>query len=81
MVKRTIVKRSSRRIGPETVTDLDFADDIVLLSEGIDQAQEILKRVETSVGKVGLKFNAGKTNYMAYIKAQTSPSRQMKDHY
>ena len=30
-----LVKRRGRRIGPEVVTDLDFADDISLLSKEI----------------------------------------------
>ena len=55
-----LVKRQSRRIGPEVLTDLDFADDIALLSEEV-QAQELLCRVETSVAKAGLKMNSGKT--------------------
>ena len=60
-----LIKRRSRRIGPEVVTDLDFADDIALLSEEMHQAQELLKGVEASVGKVGLKINAKKTKYMS----------------
>ena len=35
-------KRQSRRVGPEIVTDFDFADDIALLSEELYQAQELL---------------------------------------
>ena len=65
-----LLKRRSRRIGPETITDLDFADDIALLSEELDQAQDLLQRVETSVGKVGLKMNAGKTKFMAFNHSQ-----------
>ena len=59
-------RRKSRRIGPVAVTDLDFADDIALLSMDIRQAQELLQSVERCVGKVGLKMNAGKTKYMSY---------------
>ena len=59
-------------MGPKVVTDLDFADDIALLSEEIDQAQKLLQRVETSVGKVGLKMNAAKTKYMAFNQKGTS---------
>ena len=59
-------RRKSRRIGPVVVTDLDFADDIALLSMDIRQAQELLQSVERCVGKVGLKMNAGKTKYMSY---------------
>ena len=60
------------RIVPKVVTDLDFADDIALLSEGIHQAQELFQRVETSVAKVGLKMNAGKTKFMSYNQKSTS---------
>ena len=61
-----LVKRKSRRVGPEVLTDLDFADDIALISEEIRQAQDLLLRVEKSVGKVGLKMNAGKTKFMSF---------------
>ena len=39
-------RRQSRRKEPAVVTDLDFADDIPLLSELITQAQGLLARVE-----------------------------------
>ena len=61
-----LMKRQSRRIGPTVMTDLDFADDIALLSEEINQAQELLQRVEQSVGKVGLRMNAAKTKVMSF---------------
>ena len=38
----------SRRIPPITITDMDFADDITLVSDAIKDAQEILTRVEKS---------------------------------
>ena len=60
-----LVKRQSRRIGPEVLTDLDFADDIALLSEEVQQAQKLFCRVETSVAKVGLHMNNGKTKYVS----------------
>lgn len=65
-----LVRRQSRRIGPEVVTDLDFADDIALLSEQVHQAQELLSLVEASVAKVGLKMNAGKTKFMSFNQKQ-----------
>ena len=54
-------KRKSRRVPPNTITYMDFADDIVLVSEGIKEAQEILYRVEKSAKRVGLSMNNGKT--------------------
>ncbi|MEE8288342.1 MAG: reverse transcriptase domain-containing protein [Nitrosomonadaceae bacterium] len=61
-----LVKRMSRRVKPIMVTDCDFADDIALLSEEIDQAQELLNRVEVEAGKIGLKINPDKTKFITY---------------
>ena len=65
-------KRQSRRVGPVVVTDFDFADDIALLSEEIQQAQELLHRVETSAANVGLKMNGSKTKFMSYNNRRNS---------
>ena len=52
-----LVKRRSRWIGPEEV----------------QHAQELLCCVETSVAKVGLKMNSGKTKYMSLNVNQRVP--------
>ena len=66
-----LVRRQSRRKGPVVVTDLDFADDIALLSELISQAQNLLNRVETSAAQIGLVMNARKTKVMAYNHSES----------
>ena len=63
-------KRKSRRVPPITITDMDFADDIALVSEGIKEAQEMLTRVEKSAKRVGLSMNTGKTKYISYNTIQ-----------
>ena len=50
----TLHPRRSRRIGPESINDLDVADDIVLLSNGIEQGNNIVHSVEAECLKVGL---------------------------
>ena len=45
---------------------LDFADDIVLLSEKIEQAKRLLHEVEGECKKVGLKLNAKKAKAMFF---------------
>ena len=50
----TIQPRKSRRHPKQVLTDLDFADDISLLSDEIDQAQTLLSNVERECKKVGL---------------------------
>ena len=59
-------KRQSRRVGPICITDLDFADDIALISEDIEQAQKMLERVESEAAGVRLMANAKKTKIMSY---------------
>ena len=59
-------KCQSRRFGPEILTDLDFADDIALLSEQTHQAQNLLNNVEVQCGKIGLKINDKKTKSMVF---------------
>ena len=61
-----LVSRRGRRQPPIYVTDLDFADDIALLCEEIEQAQKLLNSVEAEAAKVGLHVNAKKTEAMPY---------------
>ena len=62
----TITPRRSRRHPKEVLTDLDFADDISLLSDEIRQAQDLLSSVESECKNVGLGLNGPKTKFMAY---------------
>ena len=62
----TILPRRSRRFPKVSLTDLDFADDIGLISNEIRQAQELLERVQVECKKVGLDINAKKTKYLTY---------------
>jgi len=52
---------STSRAPAVTLTDLDFVDDICLLSNEMYQAQHLLARIETECEKVGLELNAKKT--------------------
>ena len=62
----TLRKRRSRRVPSITMTDLDFADDIALLSNSIEQARKLLHNVEIECKKVGLSLNAKKTKSMYF---------------
>ena len=62
----TITPQQSRRVRAKTITDLDFADDIALLSNLIEQAKQLLLAVEKECNAVGLHINAKKTKYMTY---------------
>ena len=74
----TITPRKSRRHPKEVLADLDFADDIALLSDAIEQAQELLLKVETECSKVGLGLNGPKTKYLAY-NTEVKPPLHTRD--
>ena len=80
----TITPRRSSRYPAETISDLDFADDICLLSDTIEKAQKLLKRVETACRKVGLHLNAKKTEVvpinvpLPYIPLKTIERQELK---
>ena len=63
-------KRKSRMIPPIMVTDMEFADDISLVSDGIKEAEQMLRRVDLSAKCIGLSMNTGKTKYMSYNNNQ-----------
>ena len=74
----TIQKRHSRRSQATVVTDLDFADDIALLCDEINKAQELVAYVEREAALVGLKANGKKTKVIAYNQS-TSPNIATSD--
>ena len=49
---------------------MDFEDDIALVSDGIKEAEEMLRRVELSAKCIGLSMNTGKKKYMSYNNNQ-----------
>ena len=63
-------KRQGRRVPPIIVTDMDFADDIALVYDGIKEAEEIIRIIELSAKCIGLRMNTGKTKYMSYNNNQ-----------
>ena len=62
----TLYPRKSRRVHSVNITNLCFADDIALLANNYQQAQELLRLVETEVAKVGLHVNSSKTKLMSF---------------
>ena len=69
----TLKPRQSRRYPAEKLADLDYADDIALLEDCIESAQDLLKRVEKACQEVGLYLNAPKTQYMHLNPASDAP--------
>ena len=61
-----LTKKRSRRYTAKTITDADYADDIVLLANTPNQAETLLHSLERAAAGIGLHVNAHKTEYMCY---------------
>ena len=63
-------RKRSRRHTLIVITDLDFADDIALVTEKLEQAQDFVHRVQENAAKIGLQLNSDKTEFMSFNQVQ-----------
>ena len=61
-----LTKKRSRRYPAKTVTDADYAYDIVILANTPNQAETLLHSLERAAAVIGLHVNAYKTEYMCF---------------
>ena len=68
--------RKSSRHPSKHITDSDFADDIALISNTLEDAQALLQSLESAANCVGLYLNETKTEYVNHC--ETNPDLQIK---
>ena len=61
-----LTKERNRRYPPQTITEADYTDDIVLLANTPAEAETLLHNLERAAAGVGLYVNADKTDYMCF---------------
>ena len=61
-----LAKRRSGRYPAQTITDTDYADDIVLLANTPAQAETQLHSLERAAASIHHHINADKTKYMCF---------------
>ena len=54
------------RYATQTITNKDYADDLVLLANTPAQTETLLHCLERAVAGIGLYVNAGKPEYMCF---------------
>ena len=59
-------KARSRRYPTQTITDMDYADEIRLLAHTPTQAESLLHSLDQGAGGIGLHVNSDKTEYMCF---------------
>ena len=57
--------RRSSRCTREVINDLDFADDIALFENSLEEAQVQLNRTAAEARKIGLVINTKKTEFVS----------------
>ena len=68
LMKENDFKQAKKEKGypTKTITDTDYADDIVLIANTPTQAEPLLHNLERAAGGIGLHVNADKTEYMCF---------------
>ena len=61
-----LTKKRSRSYSTKTITDADYTDDIVILTNTPVQAETLLHTLERAAAGIGLHVNAHKTEYMCF---------------
>ena len=61
-----LAKERNRRYPAQTITDVDFSDNIVLLANTLTQVETLLHGQERAAAGIGLHVNADKTEYMCF---------------
>ena len=62
----TLKKRRSRRHPATYITDTDYADDIAITADSMENIKQLLNQIEEKAKYIGLKINCGKTEYMSF---------------
>ena len=61
-----LTKKRSKRYTAKIITDADYADDLALLANTLNQAETLLHSLERAAADIGLHVNAHKTEYICY---------------
>ena len=64
-----LTKKRSRRYPAKSITDTDYADDIVILANASAQAETLLHSLERAAEGIGIHVNAHKKEYMCFNQA------------
>ena len=81
-----LTKERCRRYLAKTITDADYADDIVLLANAPAQAKTLQHSLQQAAADIGLHVNAHKMEYMCFnptsnISTQNGSSLKLVDKF
>ena len=65
VLRFTLSERKSRRYPAIKTTDVDYADDLGIVSDNMSEATIILHKIENTAKEIGLNINSGKTEFIS----------------
>ena len=65
-------KATKRQYLSEIITEADYADDLVLLTNTPAQAKSLLQSLEQVAGSIGIYVDVNKTEFMCLIREKLS---------
>ena len=74
----TIKKRMSSRHPAIYITDTDYADDLAITSDNVEDANIMLHKIEEAAAEIGLGVNADKTEYISLNQKNNSCIKSLK---
>lgn len=74
----TLKEKRGRSYPADTITDLDYGDDLTVLADNIKDAMSLLHRIEEAASEIGLYMNAKKTEYIIVNLDKTIEIRDSK---
>ena len=77
----TIKKRMSSRHPAIYITDTDYADDLAITSDNVEDANIMLHKIEEAAAEIGLGVNADKTEYISLNQANNSCIKSLKGKF
>ena len=61
----TLIERRNNRYPAIKITDVDYADDLALVIDKINEAIILLDKIEKAAKEIGLSINTGKTKFIS----------------
>ena len=61
----TLSERKSRRHPAIKMTDVDYADDLAIVTDKTSEATILLHKIENTAKEIGLNINSGKTEFIS----------------
>ena len=73
----TLSERKSRRYPAIKITDVDYADDLALVTYKTSEATILLHKIENTAKEIGLNINAGKTEFISINQAENEKMKSL----